>query len=402
LRNFATKAVMKKIKTLCHYLYLFLFCFLFACNTQKNEKQNLANQVDSLQLRYAEGFAISYHKGYKLVRVLQTGMKTQQILQYALVPRKQAQAEKLPENLPKNAQIIEIPLQSIVCLSTTHAALLDVIGEIDKITGFADLPYSAVKTLQAQAKAGKTKDVGGQNGNPNTELILSLKPDAIMGYAENDYYKFTKFGQKVLINTEYLENSALGRAEWVKFAAAFFDKEAVAEKYFAEVEKNYINLQATVTEEINKKAALKQAKPTVFGTIPYSNIWYMPAGNSFAAKLWQDAGAAYAWAGSEGTGSLQLSVEEVVSKAMEADIWLNVGNINTLQELRATDIRFANFKSLKTKQIYNCDKRKTQGGGSEFFEQGVVRPDIVLADLVKILYPELLPHHELYFYRQLQ
>jgi iron complex transport system substrate-binding protein len=397
---------MKKIKTLFYYLYFFLFCFLFACNTQKNEKQSLANQADTLQLRYAKGFAISYHKGYKLVSVRQTGMKTQEILQYVLVPRKQAQAnklpEKLPENLPKNAQIIETPLQSIVCLSTTHAALLDVIGEIDKITGFADLQYSAVKTLQAQAKEGKTKDVGGQNGNPNTELILSLQPNAIMGYAENDYYKFIKFGQKVLINTEYLENSALGRAEWVKFAAAFFDKEAAAEQYFAEVEKNYLNLQAKVSEEVGRRKANKEAKPTVFGTIPYSNIWYMPAGNSFAAKLWQDAGATYAWAGSEGTGSLQLSVEEVVSKAMEADIWLNVGNINTLQELRATDIRFANFKSLKTKQIYNCDKRKTQGGGSEFFEQGVVRPDIVLADLVKILYPELLPKHELYFYRQLQ
>jgi iron complex transport system substrate-binding protein len=286
-------------------------------------------------------------------------------------------------------------LQSIVCLSTTHAPLLAEINEVDKIVGFSDVQYSAVSQLQEQAKNGKTKEVGNTNGVINTELLLSLQANAMMTYSEKDYHKFTKLGQKVLINTEYLETLPLGRAEWILFAAAFFNKETAAQNFFDKVEKNYQEIKKLVATTTDKK-------PSVFGTIPYSNIWYMPAGESFAANLWLDAGCEYAWKDAKGTGSLQLSVEEVVQKAQNAAIWLNVGSINSIKELLATDNRFAVFEAVKNKQVYNSNKRITAGGGHEYYEYGVIRPDLVLQDLVIILHPKLLPNKELYFYKKLE
>jgi iron complex transport system substrate-binding protein len=145
-----------------------------------------------------------------------------------------------------------------------------------------------------------------------------------------------------------------------------------------------------------------QQKPTIFGTIPYGNIWYMPAGKSFAATIWQDAGAEYAWQTTEGVGSLQISIEEVIAKAQKTTIWVNTGAFTSLQELIASDNRFANFLAVQKKQVYNCNKRVGEGGGNEFYEYGVIRPDIVLKDLARILYPNIYPNYELYFYQKLE
>lgn len=384
--------------------YLIILCLLFVACKEKTVMNNTTNEITTplknLEISYAKGFSVSYYPDYKLVTVLKSGFASPKPIQYALIKR----GEPKPNNLPQDATVIEIPLQSIVCLSTTHAPLLNEIGEIDKIVGFSDIKYSGIVALQTQAKNGKTKDVGGQNGVTNTELIISLQPNVVMSYSEKDYHTLTKLGQKVLINTEYLENSPLGRAEWIKFGAVFFDKEDLATQFFAKIENDYNTVKKQVenlkTQNTTQNIATKTQ--SIFGTIPYSSIWYMPAGQSFAATLWKDAGYSYTWADTEGTGSLQLSIEEAIIKAQNADIWVNVGAFSAMKELIATDSRFSNFKAVKTKQVYNCNKRMTSGGGNEFYEYGVIRPDIVLKDLVKILYPELFKDYKLFFYQRLE
>ncbi len=385
------------------YYLIFLYLLFVSCkektitnNNINNTTNEISKPLKNLEISYAKGFSVSYYPDYKLVTVLKSGFASPKPIQYALIKR----GKPKPNNLPQDAVVIEIPLQSIVCLSTTHAPLLNEIGEIDKIIGFADIKYSGIEALQKQAKNGKTKDVGGQNGVTNTELLISLQPNAVMSYSEKDYYTLSKLGQKVLINTEYLENSPLGRAEWIKFGAVFFDKEDLAAQFFRKVENNYHAIKKEV-EQVKTQNTTKQVQ-SIFGTIPYSSIWYMPAGQSFAAILWKDAGYSYPWAATEGTGSLQLSIEEAIIKAQNADIWVNVANFSSIKELIATDSRFSNFKAVKTKQIYNCNKRMTSGGGNEFYEYGVIRPDIVLKDLVKVLHPELFKDYELFFYQKLE
>lgn len=381
------------------YLFFLLFlCSLYSCKqnntSEKTTEQNVATDfalqkpVKKLAIQYAKGFEVSYYADYKVVTVLQTNFTNVKEVKYVLVNR----GKPLPSNLPKDAITVEIPLKSIICLSTTHAPLLEEIGEVDKITGFSAIQFSAV--LEKYMPQQKITEVGGENGLPNIEQIVNLQPSGVMLYAEPTFHKLIELGQKPILNTEYLETSPLGRAEWIKFASVFFDKEDIADKYFNQIAQNY--------EVIKSKVATTSNKPQVFGTVPYNNIWYMPAGQSFVATLWQDAGANYLWQYSEGTGSLQLSVEEVVHKAYLADIWINVGSIASIKELIATDNRFAAFKALKTKQVYNCNKKITKGGGNEYYEYGVTKPDVILQDLVNILYPNLLENKELYFYQQLK
>lgn len=380
-------------KYLFSLLLFFVLCSCKKTNTTetKTETTNdftLQQPIKKLDVKYAKGFEVSYFSDYKVVTILQTNFTNIKKVQYVLVNR----GKSLPANLPKEAITVEIPLKSIVCLSTTHAPLLEEIGEVEKIVGFSGIGYSAV--LEKYTEKQKITEVGGQNGLANLEQIVNLQPSGVMLYDENSFHKLFQLGQKPVLNTEYLETSPLGRAEWIKFASVFFDKEDLADKYFSQIAQNY--------ESIKAKLAKTSNKPQVFGTVPYNNIWYMPAGESFVATLWQDAGANYLWQYSEGTGSLQLSVEEVVHKAYLADIWINVGSIASIKELIATDNRFAAFKALKTKQVYNCNKRITKGGGNEYYEYGVTKPDMILQDLVNILYPNLLENKELYFYQQLK
>jgi iron complex transport system substrate-binding protein len=387
------------------FSYFFAIIFFVSCKYKNAENQNNTTTTNTKQdsskptfntekplkklfLGYAKGFEVSYFADYKVVTVLNTNFVDKKNIHYILVPK----GKPTPTNLPTESIVVQTPLPSIICLSTTHAPLLSEIGEIDKITGFSGIAYSAI--LDKYANKEKIAEIGGQNGQANIEKMISLAAGGVMLYDENLFHKLKQLGQKPILNTEYLENSPLGRAEWIKFAAVFFDKEEIAEKFFTQIAQNYEHTKQQVANQGNRKR--------IFGTIPYNNVWYMPAGESFAATLWQDAGANYLWQYSSGTGSLQLSVEEVVHKAYQADMWLNVGSIGSIKELVAMDSRFSSFQAVKNKQVYNCDKKTTQGGGNEFYEYGVIRPDIVLQDLAKILYPNLFKEKELYFYRRLQ
>ena len=81
---------------------------------------------------------------------------------------------------------------------------------------------------------------------------------------------------------------------------------------------------------------------------------------------------------------------------------MNAGIAKSLGEIKAADKKNTFFKAYKTGNLFNNDKRNTPGGGFDFWESGVVNPDKVLADLIFIFHPELLPNHELYYYRKLK
>ncbi|BAL99694.1 MAG: hypothetical protein KatS3mg049_2263 [Caldilinea sp.] len=51
--------------------------------------------------------------------------------------------------------------------------------------------------------------------------------------------------------------------------------------------------------------------------------------------------------------------------------------------------------------MYNNNARLNEYGGNDYWEGGLANPDVVLADLIKIFHPELLPDHELVYYRKL-
>ena len=219
-----------------------------------------------------------------------------------------------------------------------------------------------------------------------------------MGYAMSSdlgqLKKIKELGMPVVLNAEYLEKHPLGRAEWIKFMALFFNKEKEADSAFQFIEKEYLTTQAL--------AGKNSSRPTVLSGIVYGDAWFMPGGKNYAAQLLNDAGCNYLWKETESNGFLEISFESVFAKAKDADLWIGVGSYKSLKEIEASEKRYALFKPFKEKNIYSFNARQGAKGGSEFLELGYLRPDLILKDLVKIAHPELLKNHQLYFYKKLE
>jgi iron complex transport system substrate-binding protein len=232
----------------------------------------------------------------------------------------------------------------------------------------------------------------------NLERLVVLKPDLVMSYSvsgrQGQTKKIIELGIPVVINAEYLETHPLGRAEWIKFMAAFLDKESQANEVFSIIENNYLAAKELVSSELNQ--------PTVLSGIVYNDAWFLPGGQNYASRILKDAGYRYLWEGDSTIGFLRLSFEAVYEKAKDADYWIGVGSFISLEDLKNADNRYALFKAFKDRNVYTYDVRKGEKGGSEFFELGYLRPDIILKDLIKIYRPELIKDHQLYFHRKLE
>ena len=361
---------------------------LLSCSSKKDS----ATKSESISLtKYAVGFKVTLVGNSKLIEVKQPYQNATSGYQYLLVPTGEE-----PPTHDETTQVITVPVENIVCTSTTHIPLLDYINETEKLIGFPTTDYISSEKMRKRIDQGKVKDLGIDKGM-NIEMLYTLKPSLVMGYTMTkdlgQLKKIQELGTPVVINAEYLEKHPLGRAEWIKFMALFFGKEKEADSVFAEIEKEYLSTQQLVNEV--------KTKPTVLSGIVYGDAWFMPGGQNYAAKLLKDAGCEYLWASDSTSGFLQLSVESVYARAKEADLWIGVGSFKKLEEIKATEERYALFKPFKEQQVYSYDARKGAKGGSEFLELGYLRPDLILKDLVKIAHPELMPSYDLFFHKKL-
>lgn len=366
-----------------------LILFSFACTTrQKMDQQVLP--PDSL--KYAEGFTVRHEGNVKYITVNYPYPGATEGYQYLLVPA----GEDVPAH-DERTQVIRTPIKTIVCTSTTHIPLLDYIGETNSLIGFPTTDYISSEVMRKRVDDGNVTDLGIDKGM-NIELLYSLHPELVMGYTMgNDLGQLKKIrdlGIPVVINAEYLEKHPLGRAEWIKFVALFYNKEREADSVFAFIEKEYLTTQEMVTNATNQ--------PTVLSGIVYGDAWFMPAGKNYAAHLFKDAGMDYLWKDTDSNGFLELSFESVYAKAKDADLWIGVGSFSSLQEIEATESRYGLFRPFLQRQVYTYNARKGAKGGSEFLELGYLRPDLILKDLVKIAHPELLPDYELFFHERLE
>ncbi|MCE2892861.1 MAG: ABC transporter substrate-binding protein [Flammeovirgaceae bacterium] len=362
---------------------------LLSCSSKKDSATN----PESISLtKYAVGFKVTHVGNSKLVEVKQPYQNATSGYQYLLVPK----GEDVPAH-DEQTQVVTVPIENIVCTSTTHIPLLDYINETEKLIGFPTTDYVSSEKMRKRIDAGLVKDLGIDKGM-NIEMLYTLKPSLVMGYTMTkdlgQLKKIQELGIPVVINAEYLEKHPLGRAEWIKFMALFFGKEREADSVFAEIEKEYFATQQLVNEV--------KTKPTVFSGIVYGNVWFMPGGQNYAAKLLKDAGCEYLWSADSTSGFLQLSFESVYAKAKDADLWIGVGSFNKLAEIKANEERYTLFNAFKKQQVYSYDARKGAKGGSEFLELGYLRPDLILKDLVKIAHPDLLADYQMYFHKKLE
>ena len=190
-----------------------------------------------------------------------------------------------------------------------------------------------------------------------------------------------------------MESSLLARAEWIKFFGAFFDKAKEADSIFNFVAEQY--------ESVRERALAVRQKPKVLTGSNFRGTWYMPGGKSFMAQLYHDAGADYLYIDDNSKGSLPLQVEAVLKDFADADVWFNC-NFATLSELLQADQKHALFQPVQTGKVYNFNKRMLKSGANDYWESAVVRPDLLLADVIAVLHPDLLPNYELIYTERLK
>ena len=342
---------------------------------------------------YARNFTLEYKDGYKLLTVLTPWAGATEPVQYALLPAGQPEPGGI-----EDAMIIYTPVESFVSLSTTYLPFLEQIDALSSLVAVDSGAYIYSSDVQDMLQSGAVSEVGS-GAVINVERLVDLNPDLIMtsasGYADYDSHpQLLEAGLKVVINSDYLEQDPLGRAEWGKFIAAFFEKEVEADRLFDEMVARYQQAKA-ITEGLSERV-------TVFTNTAYEGTWYMPGGDSYIAILLADAGADYVFADLEGSGAQPLDFEVVLEAAKDADYWINVGAIADLSSLAAMDARYVDFEAYQESKVYTYSKRVNALGAVDYFESGAASPDVILMDLIKAFYPDLLPEHEFYFYQALQ
>ncbi len=372
--------------------YVFVLGLItLCCSCNGGKKSKGASLPDEIQLKYARGFSIKKDSIYTWIEVKHPFQNAEEGFVYLLVPR----GASIPSH-DKSVRVISIPVQSIACTSTTHIPLLDYLNETESLRGFTTLDYISSPRARKRIDEGKVQELGVDKGI-NIEALIAIKPDLLMGYSMTSEYgqfrKIEELGVPVVINAEYLETHPLGRAEWIKFMAEFFDKSGMADSVFLEIEKRYL--------EVRDIASGDPLKPSVLTGIMYGDAWFVPGGKNYAAEILDDASLQYPWTDDPSHGFLELGFESVLSKAHDCNYWIGVGPFKSLAEMQASDHRYSMFDAFKNKNVFAYDARQGAKGGNEYLELGYLRPDIILADLVKITHPELLPDHKLYFHRRL-
>ncbi len=341
----------------------------------------------------ATGFTIAYHKHYKVLSVTRPWKDAQVAFRYVLV---QCSAP-IPTGF-KPEEIVQIPVRKVVSLSTTHLTALDELGLIDRLVGVSDTQLITLPTVIDRIQSQQLKSVGRDNGT-SIEKILDLSPDLVLSYgtgnAQTDNYpKLVEAGMKVGLVSEYMENTPLGRAEWIKFIAAFFNREAEAEGFYSKVSTEYRAIVAQV-------AQVKQ-KPIVFAGLENKGTWYVPGGGSYAAAFVRDAGGEYLWQDDRSTGSLTPSFELVYDRARNANFWINSSQTwKSVNDVKSADARFGDLTAVKRGNLYNPTAKLNAQGANDYWQTGTSNPHLILADLVKILHPELRPNHQFVYYQKL-
>ena len=376
---------MRKVTLL--FLMLTQVLFLSACSG-KDKTVSVFISGDTIPLRYADNLTLVSYPDYTIATLRNPWDTLKTLHTYILVPASQP----LPAHLPEGT-IVRTPLRKSVIYSSVHCSLMDKLGAAGSIGGVCDLKYIKLPVIQDGYRNGTVTDCG-DGMNPDMEKIIDLHPDAILlSPFENSggYGRVEKLNIPIIECADYMETSALGRAEWMRFYGLLFGEAQKADSLFAEVEKNYNELKALV-------APLSYA-PSVISELKNGSAWYVPGGKSTSARIYADAGANYVFADDEHSGSVPLAFETVFDKGQNADFWLikyNQAIDKTYKELEQDYAPYTGFRAFKERNIYGCNTGKV-----DFYENSPFHPDRLLKDLIKIFHPTLLEGYELKYFTKL-
>ena len=358
------------------YLFsLFVLTTLLACGSR--ESQKTSDSTDSIVFKYARLIHIERHEGYTLARVDNPWKPGKALHTYLLVPYGAA----LPHSQPSGTTLVRTPLRRSIVFTSVHAALISELGAQQQVAGVADRKYIKVPFVQQGCQDGTLVDCG-DGMNPLVEKIIDAEADAILlSPFENSggYGRLEDISIPLIECAEYMEPSPLARAEWMRFYGLLYGKECQADSLFSIVDSCYQALKALARTSTSRPSVLmdKQTGP----------VWYVPGGRSTIGQMLKDAQCRYPFADDEHSGSLSLPFETVLERSGEADIWLfryDSEQPVSRSQFLAEQPGYPQFRAARNGQLYGCNVAT-----SMFYEESPFRPDLLLADFIAILHPDL-------------
>ncbi|MAJ32754.1 MAG: hypothetical protein CMC18_08975 [Flavobacteriaceae bacterium] len=368
-------------------LVLAITFFFSGCNSVSKEKITINNK--KWVPKYAKGFSFEEKDGITYLNILNPWPGSSFEQQFPLVS--EHDSLKTPESLA-----IKIPLKRWATSSTSHVGFAEELNEIKSLKALSGANYVSSEDVQRGVNNNEIAELG-QTGQPDVEWIIRNKIEVYLNFSIAENTSVQSLLEKVHIPVIYIgewnEKHPLARAEWIKVFGVLFDKQKQADSIFSTIEGNYL--------EWKKRAEIEENSPNIISGSLYNGVWYAPQKNSYMQKFYEDANLNYVWKDLEYSGSLQLDIEFVFDTGQSASIWLNSSESQRLSSLEKLNPLISELSSVQNSRVYNTVKSKTSEGVL-FYEKGVVRPDLVLKDLIQIGHPNLIKESKLQFFEKLR
>lgn len=347
-----------------------ILIFFCRCESLSERKKNHAEIIAVWKPTWAKGFEIHEMSDSTLTILLFNLENNQDTLK--VIQRKRT------------------PVSRMACLSTTHIALLDKLGRLDVVkgVGFADMVINA--NAHKRIEQGEIKNLTtGDDTDP--EVVLSVEPEIFLTYPYGgmNTEKYESNNIICLPVSEYLEEHPLGRAEWIVLIGYLLGEEEKAKSLFTEIQTAYSHLQ--------EKVRFTSTRPSVFTGSYDSGNWFAPPGNSFAAHFIEDAGADYVFSDIHSNANISIPMEEFIMKVYRTDYWGKIVfekqglDYNSLFE---DDPRISKIEANQSGRIFYCNAAE-----SDYFGDAITQPEVILADLIAIFHPEILPQHQPVYFK---
>ncbi|MFC4721304.1 ABC transporter substrate-binding protein [Geojedonia litorea] len=374
---------------------LILLIVSVSCKTETKQAIDTKQDVVNSEFKYAKGFSITSTENFNILTIKNPWPNSEKTYKYALIHRNMLPIITL--NAEEFDGIIATPVEKLVVTSTTHIPALELLGIEQTLVGFPGTDYISSERTRTLIDNGSIRELG-KNEGINTEVLLELQPEVVVGFGidgnNKTFETIKKSGIPVIYNGDWVETSPLAKAEWIKFFGVLFNKEKEADSIFKAIEKDYLDAK--------KLASTVKSKPTVLSGAMHKDVWYLPSGTSPEAQLLKDANVDYLWQEVSSEGSLALSFEAVFTKAKTANLWISPSYYNSLDALAEANEHYTQFDAFKNNSIYSFVNSTGATGGVSYYEEGTTRPDLVLKDLIKICHPELLDNYQPYFFKPLK
>lgn len=346
---------------------------------------------DQARVQFAGQFTVSYHGHYKRL-LFQPNVRTQEQEEYLLV---QCGTPVPPHS--SRTRVVTVPVQRFVLANTAFGSAIvrmDLLPELVGIPSVNAISHPAIADAYQQ---GRVKEVGT---GPHSSVELAIATEAQLFFTfysawpnYNTHPKLWEAGIQGIPTADHFERHPLGRTEWIKFIALFFNREREANAIFEPAARNYQALR-------DRTASVTHRPEVLVGWPSGRDIWNLNGARNFFATFIHDAGGRYFWQDDLALSLVPANYETVFDQQRAAPVFISRSySAQTRKAFTQKYPSMSHFPSFQANRVWSPDKGTQLHRRPPWQDQSLDYPERVLADLIYALHPELIPHHAPHYLR---